>query len=159
MDVTCPEHREKIKPHQAYDWCSQRLIDSSQVNLPVKASGQVSKVQVVFVHQVFQQQVQQTCTHWLYVNVMLHTPIMCTSPWGKKSDRRGRWQDRWCCTPWWPWTHTESIRTSRRTETRTPDSTERQDYKCIRNTFLLILFKSVSRDNPAYFQPNSYTAY
>lgn len=65
VDVTCSEHREEIKPHQAYDWCSQSLIDSSQVNLAIEAGRQVSEVQVVFVHQVFQEQVQQTCTHGL----------------------------------------------------------------------------------------------
>ncbi len=45
--------------------CSQCLIDSSQVNLLIEAGGQESEVQVVFVHQVFQEQVQQTCMHGL----------------------------------------------------------------------------------------------
>ncbi len=80
MDLTCSEHREEIKPHQAYDWCSQCLIDSSQVNLLIEAGGQESEVQVVFVHQVFQEQVQQTCMHGLCVNVMLHTLRMCVRP-------------------------------------------------------------------------------
>lgn len=51
-DFTCPQDREEEEPEETDDRCSQGLIDSSQMHLPVEARGKVRKVQVVFVHQV-----------------------------------------------------------------------------------------------------------
>ena len=59
MRLTHPQHREEVEADEADDGCGQRLVDRRQVDLPVQARGQEGEVEVVLVHQVLQQQVQQ----------------------------------------------------------------------------------------------------
>ena len=57
--LTHPQHGEEVEADEADDGRGQRLVDGGQVHLAVQARGQEGEVQVVFVHQVLQHQVEQ----------------------------------------------------------------------------------------------------
>lgn len=61
VEPTCSQDREEVKPDEGDDGRRQSLIDGSQVDAAFDASGQVGKVQVVFVHQVPEHHVEEAC--------------------------------------------------------------------------------------------------
>lgn len=61
LQLTRPEDREEVQPDEGDDGSRQSLIDGSQVDAAFDASGQVGKVEVVFVHQVSEHHVEQAC--------------------------------------------------------------------------------------------------
>lgn len=61
MELTSSQDREEIKPDEGDDGRRQSLINGSQVDAAFDASGQVGEVQVVFVHQVSEHHVEETC--------------------------------------------------------------------------------------------------
>lgn len=59
--LTCSEDREEVKPNKGDNGRRQSLSDGSQVDAAFDASGQVGKIQVVFVHHVFEHHVEEAC--------------------------------------------------------------------------------------------------
>lgn len=59
--LTCSEDREEVKPNKGDNGRRQSLTNGSQVDAAFDASRQVGKVQVVFVHHVFEHHVEEAC--------------------------------------------------------------------------------------------------